>query len=348
MRASGILVVSAASADKSEMLDAVQFRRDLLQWYARHKRDLPWRRNRDPYRIWVSEIMLQQTRVNAVIPYYERFLARFPMVEALASAEEQALLAAWAGLGYYSRARNLQAAAKSIVQNGRFPAEYQTLLQLPGIGEYTAAAIASIAFGHPHAALDGNVMRVISRVWADPGDIGCSTTRRRLQAAADNLLDPKQPGEHNQAIMELGATVCLPKQPQCPLCPIGDQCEARRAGRQQEFPIKTKRAVPNLVAKQLIIVAEAKSGVLFWQRPADSPRLAGFWELPEPGQLPGVQVGESIGHFRHTIVNTNYRFEVLRATIKSVPDGFSFLSKKLFDEVPLSTTAKKGLACLRK
>ena len=340
MRETGSLVL--------DNLDAVQFRRNLLQWYSRHKRDLPWRRSRDPYRVWVSEIMLQQTRVNAVIPYYERFLARFPDVQALASAQEQELLAAWAGLGYYSRARNLQAAAKAIVQTAAFPTGYQTLLELPGIGEYTAAAIASIAFGHPRAALDGNVMRVISRVWADPGDIGRSSTRQRLQAAADSLLDLKQPGEHNQAIMELGATVCLPKQPKCQLCPISDQCVARRAGRQQEFPIKAKRAAANLVAKQLIIVAGAKSRVLFWQRPADSRRLAGFWELPEPGQLSGAQLGERIGHFRHTIVNTNYRFEVLRATIKSVPEGFSFLSKKLFDEVPLSTTAKKGIACLRK
>ena len=340
MRETGSLVL--------DNLNAVQFRRNLLQWYASHKRDLPWRRSRDPYRVWVSEIMLQQTRVNAVIPYYERFLARFPDVQALASAQQQELLAAWAGLGYYSRARNLQAAAKAIVQTAGFPEGYQTLLQLPGIGEYTAAAIASIAFGHRRAVLDGNVIRVISRVSAEPGDIGSSSTRRRLLAAADSLLDPKQPGEHNQAIMELGATVCLPTQPHCPLCPVRDQCEARLTGRQHEFPIKVKRPTPNLVAKQLIIVTGPRSRVLFWQRPPDSRRLAGFWELPEPGQLSAARVGEKIGHFSHTIVNTKYRFEVLHATIKSVPEGFSFLSKKLFDEVPLSTTAKKGLACLGK
>lgn len=331
------------------MFNAVQFRLSLSRWYLRHKRDLPWRRNRDPYRIWLSEIMLQQTRVTAVIPYYEKFLKRFPDIQALASAPEQDLLAAWAGLGYYSRARNLQAAAKTIVQTaGGFPTRYEALLQLPGIGEYTAAAIASIAFGRPRAVLDGNVMRVISRISAEPGDIGHPATRRRLQAAADGLLDPRQPGEHNQAMMELGATVCLPRQPQCLLCPVAERCEARRAGRQDEFPIKSKRAPANVVAKQLIIVTGSKNEVLFWQRPPDSRRLAGFWELPEPGQLAGARVGGQIGQFRHTIVNTSYRFQVLRGSIKNVPEGFSFLSKRLLDEVPLSTTAKKGLACLQK
>jgi A/G-specific adenine glycosylase len=336
------------SSLESEMLNAAKFQRNLLHWYARHKRDLPWRRNRDPYRVWVSEIMLQQTRVSAVIPYYERFLARFPDVESLASAEEQQLLSAWAGLGYYSRARNMQTAAKTIVQGGGFPTEYETILQLPGIGPYTAAAIASIAFGRPHAALDGNVIRVMSRVWADPGDIGSVATRRRLQGAAENLLDCKRPGEYNQAIMELGATVCLPKRPECARCPVRDQCQARRAGRQLEFPMKAKRSASSFAAKQLIIVAGPSSEVLFWQRPTDSPRLAGFWELPEPGQVASVEVSEKIGQFKHTIVNTTYRFEVLRGSIKTVPEGFAFLSKILFNEVPLSTTAKKGLACLEK
>ena len=330
------------------MLNPLRFRRDLLQWYVGHKRDLPWRRDSDPYRIWVSEIMLQQTRVAAVIPYYERFLARFPNVDTLASAQEQSLLAAWAGLGYYSRARNLQAAAKAMVQLGGFPNDYDALIQLPGIGGYTAAAIASMAFGRARAVLDGNVMRVISRLTADPGDIGSSITRRRLQARADAFLDPNQPGAYNQAIMELGATVCLPRQPQCPLCPVAHQCDALRKGRQHELPIKAKRSETKIIAKQLIVVAGANRGVLFWQRPADSPRLAGFWELPEPAQLSGVRVGNKIGDFKHTIVNTSYRFEVLRGTIKTVPEGFSYLSKKLFDEVPLSTTAKKGLACLEK
>jgi A/G-specific adenine glycosylase len=328
------------------MRNAAGFRRSLLQWYARHKRDLPWRRNSDPYPVWISEIMLQQTRVNAVIPYYERFLNRFPSVEALACASEQDLLAAWAGLGYYSRARNLQAAAKLIHERGRFPNEYEQIRELPGIGDYTAAAVSSIAFGRPRAALDGNVMRVLSRLLAETGDIGSPVTRVRLQAAADELLDRKRPGEFNQAMMELGATVCLPQQPQCLLCPVTEHCEARRSGRQREFPIKRKRASPNVVAKELLVVNK-RCGILFWQRPADSRRLAGFWELPEPSQLPGARVEKTIGQFRHTIVNTTYCFQVLEGSIQTVPDGFSYLTKKSLDEVPLSTTAKKALACLQ-
>src|SRR6202049_1584982 len=185
----------------------------LLLWYQKSKRDLPWRRTRDPYRIWVSEIMLQQTRVAAVIPYYEQFLARFPDVAALASAPEQELLAAWAGLGYYSRARNLQRAAKKILELGTFPGDYLSLRDLAGVGEYTAAAIASMAFGLPHAALDGNVIRVLSRLTAEQGNIGSGAVRKRLREAADALLDPKRPGEFNQALMELGAMVCLANKP---------------------------------------------------------------------------------------------------------------------------------------
>jgi len=326
-----------------------QFRRSLLRWYARHKRNLPWRRDRDPYRVWISEIMLQQTRVNAVIPYYERFLNRFPTVEVLASAEEQPLLAAWAGLGYYHRARNLQAAARQIVNRGGFPREYDEIRDLPGIGDYTAAAVSSIAFGSPRAALDGNVIRVLSRLIAEPGDVGSAATRLRLQQAAVDLLDPKRPGEHNQAMMELGATVCLPRQPQCLLCPVSVHCEARKTGRQEEFPIKSKRAAANIVTKQLLIVTKAnQSKVLLWRRPAASRRLAGFWELPEPGQLCGARVERKLGQFRHSIVNTSYHFEVLAASIHTAPEGFLFLTKEKLDELPLSTTAKKGLACLGK
>src|SRR3984885_2087066 len=196
-------------------LDASWIRRKLLEWYRKHKRDLPWRRTQDPYRIWISEVMLQQTRVAAVIPYYERFLTLFPNASALASAAEQNLLAAWAGLGYYSRARNLQKAARAIVELPRFPKDYAALRQLPGVGDYTAAAVASIAFGAPHAVLEGNVLRVLSRLVAERGDIKSQVVRRSLGALAETLLDRRRPGEFNQALMELGATVCLPKQPLC-------------------------------------------------------------------------------------------------------------------------------------
>src|SRR5271157_1728605 len=205
-------------------------RRRLLAWYRQHKRDLPWRRTEDPYRIWISEIMLQQTRVAAVLPYYPRFLELFPDVRALARAPEQTLLAAWAGLGYYSRARNLQKAAKYIVELGEFPRTYSSLRELPGVGDYTGAAVASIAFGLPHAVMDGNVARVMSRLMAEAGDIKSDAVRRRLRALAEVLLDRRHPGEFNQALMELGATVCVPKRPLCESCPVRLYCEARKQG----------------------------------------------------------------------------------------------------------------------
>jgi A/G-specific adenine glycosylase len=326
--------------------DATGFRRNLLRWYRQHKRDLPWRTSADPYRVWVSEIMLQQTRVAAVIPYYERFLARFPTVDALAAAPEADLLAAWAGLGYYSRARNLQAAARKIVELGGFPTGYGAIRELPGIGDYTAAAVASIAFGLPHAAVDGNVVRVLSRIAVERSEANSTVARKRFQVLADSLLDPKQPGDFNQAMMELGATVCLPKDPQCLLCPVARFCEARAAGRQAEFPVKQGKAQPESVERRLLLIARAGE-LLLWQRPPESPRLAGFWELPEREQLPEARVERAVGEFRHTIVNTNYRCAVSAASIQQDAAGFTWVREDRLHEIPLSTTAKKALACWR-
>ncbi len=218
-----------------------QFRRDLLGWFAVHQRTLPWRETRDPYRIWVSEIMLQQTRVAAVIPYYQRFLGRFPDFRALASASEPELLGHWAGLGYYYRARNMQQAARLMQDRGSFPATYQDIRDLPGVGDYTAAAISSIAFDLPHAALDGNVLRVLSRVLEERTNIASGPGRRRFAALAQRMLDSERPGAFNQAMMELGATVCLPKNPQCLLCPVAKFCRARASGMQNELPVKAVR-----------------------------------------------------------------------------------------------------------
>jgi A/G-specific adenine glycosylase len=334
------------------LLDIRGIRRRILTWYAKHKRDLPWRRSSDPYRIWISEIMLQQTRVAAVIPYYERFLRQFPDAAALANAPEQDLLAAWAGLGYYSRARNLQRAAKKILELGGFPSDHPTILELPGVGTYTAAAIASIAFHQRYAVLDGNVIRVLSRLTGETGNAASGVVRKRLQSVADSFLDPRHrgdfnPGDFNQGLMELGATVCLPKQPQCAKCPLIRDCRAYQQGKQNELPLLQPRQAALRVEKQLLVIVKAKK-VLFWQRPADSQRMAGFWELPEPAQLPGARVRERIGGFRHTIVNTTYSFEVLDASLVRVPTGFHWVSTKNLHETPLSTTAKKALLCLRR
>ena len=196
------------------------FRSQLLHWFAQNRRDLPWRRTRDPYAIWISEVMLQQTRVAAVIPYYERFLSRFPDLESLAGASETDLLAHWAGLGYYYRARNLQRAARNALEAGTFPADYDGIRHLPGIGEYTAAAVASIAFDLPYPVVDGNVYRVLSRVLNDRTNIASGPARKHFTVLAGAILDRTRPGDFNQAIMELGATVCLPRKPLCLICPV--------------------------------------------------------------------------------------------------------------------------------
>lgn len=331
--------------EDQQPLNAAAIRRRLLQWYAKNRRDLPWRRTQDPYRIWISEIMLQQTRVAAVIPYYERFLALFPDVTALASAPEQQLLAAWAGLGYYSRARNLQKAARAIAELNAFPANYEALRALPGIGDYTASAIASIAFAQPHPAVDGNVLRVLSRLLCDPGNIKSQIVRERLRAQAEMLIQRKRPGDFNQAMMELGATICLPKQPRCTECPIRLHCRAHERSMHNQLPITGLRPAAARHDRHVLVIDEADR-LLLWQRPADSKRLAGFWELPEREQIPSAQVEEVAARFRHTIVNTTYLVHVFRASIGSRPNGFEWLRKEALASYPLSTTARKALAAV--
>lgn len=291
--------------------------------------------------------MLQQTRVAAVLPYYERFLKRFPTVEALAVAGEQEVLAMWAGLGYYSRARNLHWAAKAIAGEGAFPNEYDRIRVLPGIGDYTAAAVASIAFQLPRAALDGNVMRVLSRVTAEPGDIGSGATRKKLQAIAEDWLHPKRPGDFNQALMELGATICLPKSPQCTACPLVRYCEANRLGQATQYPVKLRMTQRSEVAETLFYI-ENNGTVLLWQRDPGSRRLAGFWELPTASQVGSLTDAPAAGRFRHTIVNTTHHVTVVRASLRTAPRGLKWIPKDRLHELPLSTAAKKAIRCLMK
>lgn len=323
-------------------LSIASIRRSLLQWYRQNKRDLPWRQTKNPYRIWVSEIMLQQTRAVAVIPYYERFLDRFPTVDALAKAPEQDVLAMWAGLGYYSRARNLQKAAIAIHSRGAFPRRYEDLLALPGIGAYTAAAVASIAFGQPHPVLDGNVIRVLTRITAEPGTIESAKTKAKLQEVAEALLPRSEPGEFNQAVMELGATVCLPKDPQCLVCPVAEYCEARKIGRQSEFPIRAARKAFHEISRQILVI-QRKSEILLWQRGTTSRRLAGFWELPEPEQIPNAVLRKRLGSFRHTIVQTHFVCEVWTADAPKATPELEWIAIGKLASLPLSTTARKAL-----
>jgi A/G-specific adenine glycosylase len=315
----------------------------LGRWYDQNRRDLPWRRTRDPYAIWVSEIMLQQTRVAAVIPYYQRFISAFPGAGALAAAPEERVLAMWSGLGYYSRARNMQKAASKVAQNGVFPPDFDSIRALPGIGDYTAAAISSIAFGLPHAAVDGNVRRVMVRLLNDDS--------ADVQAQASRLLDRKDPGRWNQAVMELGATVCAPRDPRCEECPIARYCEAHIQGTQESLPSKRVKPAPERLERTLLIVRHRGRILL-----TPSSRVEGFWDLPEiiDGiQGEGIRAGELLGLFRHTITHRHYKFSVCEGTVGNASSNspaarqsqnqYRWVPRRKLSEIALSTTAKKAL-----
>ena len=253
--------------------ELVAFRKQLLGWFRQYQRDLPWRRTKDPYRIWLSEIMLQQTRVAAVIPYYERFLERFPDIHALATAPQEEVLRLWSGLGYYSRARNLQRAAQQVIAKhaGIFPHAEKDALELPGIGSYTAAAILSIAYGAKRAVLDGNVARVLARILAVKGDLRDAKRWQSLQASATALLDVKSPGDWNQAMMELGATLCTPQSPQCLICPVTQFCEARKAGIAETLPARRKKRAPENITLAAAVLLDPRGRTLLLPPPPKLP-----------------------------------------------------------------------------
>jgi A/G-specific adenine glycosylase len=314
----------------------------LLAWYRQGHRDLPWRRTTDAYRIWVSEIMLQQTRAQTTIPYYERFLERFPTIEALARSKDAEVLAVWSGLGYYDRARNLRRAAQQVAQLGAFPQQYEAIRALPGVGDYTAAAIASIAFGLPHVVVDGNVLRVVARLENDPADIGSGRTRQRFREIAQQWLDARNPGIFNQALMELGATVCLPKNPLCLLCPLASTCRAMAEGTVEQLPVKLRRTEP-VAIESLLLVVRKGGRILLRQREPDARRMAGFWELPTPEQLPRARIGRHLGAFRHTITYHHYTFGVAEASGATTRRPFRWHEPGELQNIPLSTTARKAL-----
>ncbi|HEY7302507.1 MAG TPA: A/G-specific adenine glycosylase [Bryobacteraceae bacterium] len=321
--------------------DIQQFRRDLLAWFDGSQRDLPWRRTRDPYSIWISEIMLQQTRVTAVLPFYERFLGRFPDFRRLAAAPESELLACWAGLGYYHRARNLQKAAIRMRELDGFPDTYDEIRKLPGTGDYTAAAVASIAFDLPRAAVDGNVLRVASRIFDDGTSTSTASGRKHFRALATLLLDTSRPGAFNQAMMELGATVCLPRKPQCLICPVEQFCEACRNGTQEQRPVRA--AGIKSVEEDRVVFWIAEAGkILAWQRPPQSKLMAGFWELPERAQLPSASVGRTLGMFQHGITFHSYRFEVQEAAAPADLGPCEWVSIDALASMPLSTVMRKA------
>ena len=257
------------------------FREKLLAWYDANKRDLPWRRTQDPYKIWISEIMLQQTRVDTVIPYYERFLDWFPTVADLAQAPEERLLKAWEGLGYYSRVRNMQKAAQQIMENhgGVFPSSYEEISKLKGIGPYTAGAIASIAFGLPEPAVDGNVMRVLARLFEVDYDIGISTNRKIFQAMMEILIDPVRPGDFNQALMDLGSDIESPVNPRPEDSPVKEFSAAYQHGTMDRYPIKAPKKKPVPVYLTAFIIKDSQGRYLLEKNEREG-LLSGFWHFP--------------------------------------------------------------------
>jgi A/G-specific adenine glycosylase len=307
----------------------IHFQQQLLSWYDANKRDLPWRQNRDPYRVWVSEIMLQQTRVAVVVEYYERFLKRFPSVQKLAAARTESVLAAWSGLGYYRRARALHSTAEEIVRrrDGEFPRSAAAWQELPGIGPYTAAAIASIAFDEPVPAIDGNVERVLSRVFGE--DIAGQSAYK----VAQSLLAASRPGDFNQAMMELGAIICLPRDPQCLACPVREFCATRG---KSPTATKTKREKREVFYS----LNRRDSAVLLMRRPETSSLMAGMWELPEISKpRSDTRISATL---RHSITVTDFLVRVCDGSGSSFPAG-RWVPESRLSRMPLTGLARKIL-----
>ena len=322
---------SKSESRRHRLVDAMPqtFARRLLAWYDECARDLPWREDRDPYRVWLSEVMLQQTRVAAVLEHYRLFLRKFPTVQKLAAAREASVLAAWSGLGYYRRARMLHATAKLVRKDykGKFPTTSEELRRLPGIGRYTAAAIASIAYDEPAALVDGNVERVLVRL------AGKRLTGEQTWQAAGKLLEPTRAGDFNQAMMELGATVCLPRQPRCLLCPLSEFCASRGELESTDTPPPQKKRKIHLG------LARRDGKVFLVQRKKEESLMPGMWELPESPDRRGAK---SLLSLRHSITVTDYAVRVVElSSVEGVNGRWVALSQ--LASLPLTGLARKIL-----
>jgi A/G-specific adenine glycosylase len=319
-----------------------KLRTTLANWYAKAKRDLPWRRTTDPYAITLSEVMLQQTQVVTVIPFYERWLKQFPTWSTLAAAKEHDVIKAWEGLGYYRRARNFQALAKAVVkEGGHLPKSEEGLLALPGFGPYTAAAVGSISFGLPLAVLDGNVMRVLTRLLALREDIALPKTRVKLQEIANDFLDKRDPSSHNQAMMELGATVCLPRKPMCLICPLRDECRGRSHA--EEFPVKTRIAQ----IKRTEVIAVIQWGQSFYceQVPEGKP-WHGLWRFPDFDPV-RMEHGNAIAKIRYGITKYSVTMEAISAKWKSrVPATGRYLTLEKMQTLAFAAPHRKIIKTL--
>ncbi|WP_249308770.1 A/G-specific adenine glycosylase [Lederbergia citrea] len=310
-----------------DKVDIKQFQHDLITWFVREQRDLPWRKNGgDPYKVWVSEIMLQQTRVDTVIPYYERFLEKFPTIESFAEADDESVLKIWEGLGYYSRVRNLHSAVKEVVQHygGKVPETPEEISKLKGVGPYTAGAVLSIAYGVPEPAVDGNVMRVLSRILLMWDDIAKQSTRKLFEKAVRELMYYENPSYFNQALMELGALICTPTSPSCLLCPVRDHCQAFEAGVQEELPVKTRKKTTKHVEIVAAVLKNKDDQFLIRKRP-EKGLLANLWEFPNvEDHGPYVQMRQGLAGYLKNELEIDTELET--GTFEKVNHVFTHLT----------------------
>lgn len=338
-----------------------QFRQNLVEWFQREKRDLPWRRTSDPYKIWVSEVMLQQTRVDTVIPYYNRFLEKYPTLESLAYAPQEELLKMWEGLGYYSRARNLQAGVKEVVEkyNSVVPDNRHDISKLKGVGPYTAGAVLSIAYKKPEHAVDGNVMRVLSRVLHIEEDIALPRTKKVFEEAVEMLIDQDHPGDFNQGLMDLGAMICTPTSPKCLLCPVRDYCIAFHEGDMDKLPIKTKKTKTKKVQYKVYVAINSDDHYLLEKRPSEG-LLADMWQFPmieikddmnseeqfttHYGSSIKKVLNNNLLSFKHIFSHLIWEMEcslVKVELISEIPSNAGFYSKDEIKKLPMSVPMQK-------
>jgi A/G-specific adenine glycosylase len=350
-----------------EKINIYAFQNDLISWFKAEQRDLPWRKDQNPYKVWVSEIMLQQTRVDTVIPYFNRFIEWFPTIETLAEANEDKVLKAWEGLGYYSRVRNLHSAVKEVNEkyNGEVPNTPKEIAELKGVGPYTAGAILSIAYGIPEPAVDGNVMRVLSRILSIWDDIAKPSSRKVFEQAVRELISHKEPSAFNQALMEVGALICTPTSPSCLLCPVRDHCQAYYEGVQNELPVKSKKAKQRDVQLAAAILTGQDGKLLIHKRQAKG-LLANLWEFPnveihhplqgERDQLVdlfnqthnlNMQLEKIIGQIEHIFSHLVWNIKVYSGHIspefKLDNDEWKFVSIEEMDEYAFPVFAQKML-----
>lgn len=306
----------------------------LMDWYQRAQRDLPWRENREPYRVWVSEVMLQQTRVETVIPYYKRFLEALPTVADLAAAKEERLLKLWEGLGYYSRVRNMQKAAECVAKMGEFPRNAKQLMQLPGFGPYTAGAVASIAFGERVAAVDGNVLRVYARMERVGQSIKMPSVRRECTQWVLQAMPPDQDaGLYNQALMELGAMVCMPQNPRCAMCPVAMGCGAFEHDEVEQYPAIDPKPAKAVEAFDVYLVVH-QGRALVRKRPPKG-LLAGLWEFPHG--VSGVLAGQEICNVKHVFTHKIWLMRGVQGTVQQQPDGCVWVDAAQLQALPMAS-----------